>query len=56
MPAKCAKCDQCELYPAVIVQQTSGDDSVQEHIMSSDDVVKILSPLHFVPELVPGAF
>lgn len=24
--------------------------------MSRDDVVQILSPLHFVPELVPGAF
>lgn len=47
---------RCELYPAVIVQQTSGDDGVQKHIMSSDYVVKILSPLHFVPELIPGAF
>lgn len=45
-----------ESYPAVVVQKTSGDDGVQEHIMSSNDVVKILSPLHFVPELVPGAF
>lgn len=42
-------------YPAVIVQQTSRDDCVQEDFMSSDDVVEILGLLHFIPQLIPGA-
>jgi len=42
-------------YPAVIVQQASGDDGVQEDIVGSDDVVEVLSLLHFVPQLIPRA-
>lgn len=45
-----------ELYPAVVVQQTSEDDGVQEDIMRSDYVVEILSLLNFVPQLIPRAF
>lgn len=42
-------------YPAVVVQQTSGDYRVEENFMGSDDVIEILSLLHFVPQLIPGA-
>lgn len=45
----------CARYPAVAVQQTSGDDGVQEDVVCSDDVVEVLGLLHFVPQLVPGA-
>lgn len=45
----------CVCYPAVVVQQTSGDDGVKEDFVRSDDVVEVLSLLHFVPQLVPGA-
>lgn len=42
-------------YPAVIVEQTSGDDAVQEDIVGGDDVVEVLSLMDFVPQLVPRA-
>ena len=45
----------CVRYPAVVVQQTSGDDGVEEKFVSGDDVVEVLSPLHVVPQLVPRA-
>lgn len=45
----------CVRYPAVIVQQTSGDDGVEEDFVCRDDVVQVLGLLHFVPQLVPGA-
>ena len=43
------------LYPAVIVQQASRYYGVQEDFVGGDDVVEVLSLLHFVPQLVPGA-
>lgn len=46
----------CVCYPAVVVEQTSGDDGVEEDFVGSDDVIQVLSLLHFVPKLVPGAF
>lgn len=49
-------CAMCVCYPAVIVQQTSGDDGVEEDLVGGYDVIQVLSPLHFVPKLVPGTF
>lgn len=42
-------------YPGVGIQQTAGDDGVQEDLVRSDDVVKVLGPLHLRPKLIPGA-
>lgn len=49
-------CAMCVCYPAVVVQQTSGDDGVEEDLVGGYDVIQVLSPLHFVPKLVPGTF
>lgn len=49
-------CVMCVCYPAVVVQQTSGDDGVEEDLVGGYDVIQVLSPLHFVPKLVPGTF
>lgn len=46
----------CVRYPAVVVQQTPGDDGVEEDLMGGYDVIQVLSSLHFVPKLVPGTF
>lgn len=42
-------------YPGVGVQQTAGDDGVQEGLMRGDDVVQVLGLLHFVPKFIPRA-
>lgn len=46
----------CGSYSGVGVQQTAGDDGVQEHLMCRDDMVQVLGLLHLVPKFIPRTF